>query len=123
MKQHPAILRFFSLVFLLLVVNASLVPAYAYAGARQVVDTKAKAGKATDQAGAEHETVSAGAPFHAVTNAGLQVDLAKAQFVPPIVPQVVLVPVLIPFPSQQRSFALLPYFAVLFQTSIIPNAP
>jgi hypothetical protein len=118
MKQRPVILRFLSLVFLLLVVNASLAPAYAYPKAKPASEAKAKAG---DQAG--QETVSVAAPFHAVTNAGLQVDLAKVPFVPPAPPQMVLVPVLIPFPSQQRSFALLPYFAVLFHTSIIPNAP
>jgi hypothetical protein len=125
MKQHHSIVHFFSFAFLLLVVNAVLAPAYAYPGIRlvaQETEQVTDADRSTDRSDDTQETVSETAPFHAVTNVGWQVDVAKVSLLPPSPPQVVVVPVSIALPAQGSVF-LPTYFTILFHTAIVPNAP
>jgi len=126
MKQRRSISRFFSLFFLLLVVNAVLAPAYAYpaiklAGCYAQGTQVGEAGP-SDSPEADQEVVSETAPFHAVTNAGLHLDIAKASFVPPTAVQIVLVPLTIPIRTGNTLFSS-PFLAILFHTAIVPNAP
>ncbi len=125
MTKNKTILQAISLLFLVLVLNASFFAAYNLKNDSHFAQKQLKITDSDQNNTQNNEaTYSESVPFDAVVSVGLQCEFHKIVFV--AVPQLVISYFTIlkePVKQTFQSVFLLSYFQNLFKTSILINAP